>query len=974
MDIVSELKSLLKGEVYTDDIFRSLYATDASVYREIPLGVAFPSCADDLQKIILWASSHGIALIPRAAGTSLAGQVVGSGLVVDTGRYMNRILEINKDERTVWVEPGVIRDDLNRVLKTLGLHFAPETSTSNRCMIAGMVGNNACGAHSLLYGSTRDHLLEVKGFLADGSPFHTKPITPEAFHEHLLKAGREGDIYRFIKGLLDDKDFREEMEQTLPWPEIRRRNTGYALDILMQMQPWNAVGAPFNLSKLIAGSEGTLMMISAVKLSLENLPPPVMVLLCPHFQTLQEAFEANLIALRHPVSSVELIDKVILTCTANHPGLRRNRFFIQGSPGAVLLIELFGGDHQATVNLAHSIAADISNAGYGYHFPVITGADIEKVWELRKAGLGLLSNVEGPARPVSVIEDTAVRPQDLPAYMCAFARILEELGLSCVYYAHISTGELHLKPLLDLKDPEHVKRFREVAERTAHLVRQFRGSLSGEHGDGRLRGEFIPWITGEKIYRQFEALKAIFDHKGILNPGKITGTLPMDSSLRYSGRYTEPSFTPFFDYTADGGFLRAVERCNGSGDCRRPWWHGGVMCPSYQASLDERFSTRGRSNLIRESLTRPGNAKPFADPALKEILDQCLACKGCKLECPSAVDMARFKAEVMHQYYHHHKTPLSVTLLTRINRINRLFVPIPGLYNALINLHPVSMAIKRIAGIHPRRDLPHLSHPILEKWLKRNRKRLYNLDVTQKGKVIFYVDEFTNFFDAPIGIQAVELLLALGYMVTPFIKGESGRAAFSKGKLKYARTCAERNVARLKNLVGPNLPLVGIEPSTILAFKDEYPDIVLPHLASEAKHVAAHTFLIEDFLVREYAKGNITAQSFKTNTQSVVYHGHCHQKSVCPSDSLKRMLEIPEGYSAESISSGCCGMAGSFGMEKKNYALSMKIGELVLFPFVRNLPDGTVIAMPGASCRQQLFDGTGRKALHPVEILYNALK
>ncbi|MFO7723771.1 MAG: FAD-linked oxidase C-terminal domain-containing protein, partial [Bacteroidales bacterium] len=590
-------------------------------------------------------------------------------------------------------------------------------------------------------------------------------------------------------------------------------------------------------------------------------------------------------------------------------------------------------------------------------------------------GLGLLSNVEGLAKPVPVIEDTAVRPVDLPAYMADFDSMLSDLGLSCVYYAHISTGELHLRPVLDLKNPDHIRLFRRVAEESAKLVKKYRGSLSGEHGDGRLRGEFIPWMVGDEIYDYFVRLKGIFDPGGMLNPGKITGTPPMDTSLRYSGSYQAPPFEPVFNYDHDGGFLQAVERCNGSGDCRRPSWYNGVMCPSYQASLDERLSTRGRSNLIREALSRPLNGKPFANPALREILDQCLSCKGCKSECPSAVDMARYKAEIMHQYYLHHGMPLSVRLVSNISRINRIFRKIPWFYNVALAIPPIEWLIKKLTGIHPDRKIPRLSNPALQTWIKKHSIGAEpNATGHSKGTVIFFVDEFTNDFDASIGKMGITLLKSLGYHVIPYIGEESGRAPFSKGDLKRAKQCANRNVSWLRNMVNQEVPLVGIEPSTLLVFRDEYPDIVDDELVEDARRIGGNALLIEEFMVRELDKGNIGSQYFSDESCSIVVHGHCHQKSLVKNSGLVRMLSIPGNYTAEELKSGCCGMAGSFGMERKNYELSMKIGEQFLFPTIRQLGDGIIVAMPGTSCRQQLHDGTGKRAFHPVEILYKALK
>lgn len=973
VDVIDFLRRRLKGTVFNDLTHKAMYATDASAYREIPFAIAFPADEQDLQEILLWAAENSMPVIPRTAGTSLAGQVVGNGLVVDTGRNLNRILEVNPEEKYAWVQPGVIRDDLNRKLKQYGLFFAPETSTSNRCMIGGMVGNNACGANSLVYGSTRDHLLEVKGFWADGSPLHAKPLSIKEFNQRLEMQTVQGDVFRFLNRILGDENNRERIIQAFPPPEIKRRNTGYALDISMDCQQWVDNDRPFNLAPLIAGSEGTLVMMSAIKVNLVELPPEKKVIICAQFKNLEEVFDANLIVLKYPVRSIELIDNIVLECTELHQSLKTNRFFIEGNPAAVLFIELAGDNLKIIEDLASEISEAIYGAGYGYAFPIVKGSDIDRVWELRKAGLGLLSNVKGPARPVPFIEDAAVRPQELKSYVVEIREMLASYGLSCVFYAHIGTGELHLRPVLDLKNPDHIQLFRRVAEKCAGIVKKYNGSLSGEHGDGRSRGEFVKQMVGEEVYTIFNELKYTFDPKGLLNPGKIVDAVPMDTSLRYPEEYYSGDFTTAFDFSADGGLLQAVERCNGSGDCLKPHWYGGEMCPSYQVTRDERLSTRGRANFIRESLAFCTEGKLSVNLELIDVLNQCLSCKACKNECPSSVDLARYKAEILNLYYQHHSTPLPVKLMMNIFTLAKLFKHAPWLFNAAANAPLISRVVKRAADIHPQRSLPRFPIPSLSVWVKRNKKLLNPSSEKTKGHVLFYVDEFTDYLDPQPGIAAISLLAELGYRVSPFCGKESGRVAVSKGKLDVAKRLASDNVMKLKSIVRHDKPLVGVEPSALLIFKDEYPDLVTPELVEGARQIAAHTLLIEDFIVSQFDEGKITSEVFEDSPQKVVFHGHCHQKAISNTGALKRMLEIPIGYKAEEIKSGCCGMAGSFGMERKNYDLSMKIGEQVLFPYLRNLSNGTIVAMPGTSCRQQVFDGTGIRALHPVEILFRAL-
>jgi len=639
----NELRSRLKGDLFTGDSMRLLYATDASAYRELPAGVCRPKDEDDLRLLIDFAAKMKIPLIPRTAGTSLAGQVVGSGLVVDVSRYMTEVIELNAEERWVRVQPGVVLDELNKMAEPYGLFFGPETSTSNRCMIGGMVGNNSCGSHSLVYGSTRDHTLEIKALLSDGSEATFGPLSPEAFNQKCSLGNLEGKIYRSVRDMLADPVNQQEIRSQYPDPQIERRNTGYALDLLLDSEPFTPDAPPFNFCRLLAGSEGTLAFSTEIKLNLVPLPPKEKALICIHCENLEDAFKGNLIALRHNPVAVELIDNYILERTKDNIEQRKNRFFIQGEPAAILVVELALESREAIDSLAAALEADMRKEGYGYHFPVVYGNDINKVWALRKAGLGLLSNVPGDAKPVAVIEDTAVNPAVLPDYMVDFRLMLEKLGLDCVFYAHIATGELHLRPVLNLKDPGDVEMFHTVALETAKLVKKYRGSLSGEHGDGRLRGEFIPLMLGEHNYQLLKEVKQTWDPYGIFNPGKITDTPRMNTSLRYESGQVTREIDTILDFSANQGILRAAEQCNGSGDCRKSEIFTGTMCPSYQATRDETATTRARANILREFLTRSNKENPFDHREIYEIMDLCLSCKGCKSECPSNVDIAKYK-------------------------------------------------------------------------------------------------------------------------------------------------------------------------------------------------------------------------------------------------------------------------------------------------------------------------------------------
>ncbi len=966
------LQADLDGKLHIDDVTRLLYATDASAYREKPLGVILPRHTADLEKIIAFAREYQVPLIPRAAGTSLAGQVVGGGLVVDISRHMNRVLELNVAEKWVKVEPGVILDELNAFLQPHGLFFGPETSTSNRCMIGGMLGNNACGAHSMVYGSTRDHTLEIEALLSDGTAVTFRDMSRKELQEKARQTDLEGMIYSGMLDILEDPVNQQEIKAQAPHPAIHRRNTGYALDILLNGQPFKEEGPAFNLSRLLAGSEGTLAFITAVKLNLVELPPPEKGLLCVHFRTLEEAFQANLIALEHGPVAVELMDHTILELTRGNLEQQKNRFFIEGEPGAILIIE-FAGQSPEEVSQRTSAAREaLQRAGFGYHFPYITGPAMTRVWNLRKAGLGVLSNMPGDAKPVSVVEDTAVRPEDLPGYMEAFKQVIDSYGLDCVYHAHIGSGELHLRPVLDLKNPEHVEIFRSLARDIARLVKKYHGSLSGEHGDGRLRGEFIPLMVGEKVYGLYRQIKETWDPLGIFNPGKITSTPPMNTSLRYEPGTVTREFETIFDFSAAGGLLRATEKCNGSGDCRKTEKTGGTMCPSYMASRDEYTTTRARANLLREILSRPGNGNPFASRELYEILDLCLSCKACKSECPSSVDMTKLKAEFMQHYHDAHGIPLRTRLIAYIASLQKWGALFPAFFNTVASKPFFARPLKKMIGFAQERSIPLLQKTTLRRWIRRHPELLQPAGEV-RGELVLFVDEFSNFTDTHSGIAAIRLLHALGYRIEVPGADQSGRTFLSKGLLRTARKKAENNIRLLAPLVRQEKPLVGLEPSAILGFRDEYPELAGPELREQARSLKNNALLLEEFLVRESEAGRIEASRFTDKPAKISLHGHCQQKAVASTEPTRKMLSIPVNYEVEEIPSGCCGMAGSFGYEKEHYELSMKVGELVLFPAIRQLEPDVIVAAPGTSCRHQIMDGTGRKALHPAEILWEAL-
>lgn len=1003
-------------KIYSDSLHKIAYATDASVYREIPYGVAYPAKVADIQELMRTAREKGIDLIPRAGGTSIAGQVVGSGIVADISKHWNKILEINAEERWARVQPGVVRDELNISLKPYGLFFSPETSTSNRCCIGGMFGNNSCGTHSLVYGSTRHHVIAAKGVLTDGTVEEFKEVSlrelsfrfgkkfwEKESHESLIES-----IYaQLIRFAFDDKT-AELIEKNYPDKELQRRSCGYAIDEVIEgLKDFSKpiLDRTINLCKLLAGSEGTLSFITEITVSLDELPPKEMMVVCGHCDSLEKSFEANLIALQNQPSAVELMDGDILKLSKGNPEQEKNRFFVEGDPAALLITELRADYRWELDNMAKVLENDLLYSGLVYKCTRVYGEDVARVWALRKAGLGILGGMKGDAKPMGVIEDTAVAPKRLPDYMKDFREMLDRLGAKCgqsvltvVFYGHISTGELHLRPIINLKTKEGRELFRNIATETARLVKKHRGSISGEHGDGRLRGEFIPLLYGEECYELMRQVKQCWDPDGILNRHKIVDTLPMDSMLRFEedqryeiekligSDHTYYNWKAAFDECDAPGATGAksqvhalmctIEQCNGAGDCRKSNLIGGTLCPAFKVSGDETKTTRARANVLREVLTRGGD-----DKLIKEVLDSCLACKGCRSECPSNVDMTRLRAEVLQHYYDKHGTPLRTWLVARMAVLEELGRKVRPLYNFMAGWKPSAAIIKRIVKFAPERSIPKLSQKTMRQLVEKERQMIR---VARPKKLVYlFADEFTNQQEAELGRMFANLLLRLGYRIVIPKHMESGRAAISKGCLKRAKEIAKDNVAMMSVLVSENRPLVGIEPSAILTFRDEYPDLVPPEWQKDAIKLGKNCLLYDEFLKREMDEGNISSDDFKDDEMEIWLHGHCHQKALVGIEKTVQALELLKGAKVHVIPSGCCGMAGSFGYEMEHYKTSLEIGEMILFPAVRKMEevrckreDGIpmFVAAPGTSCRQQILDGTGVRAVHPIEILYKYLK
>lgn len=962
--MLKNLSSSLKGELFLDDLHRSIYATDASVYRQTPLGVCYPKDQHDITKVVEFCNENNIPIIPRTAGTSLAGQCVGEGLVVDVSKHLTRILSLDKDKQTVSVEPGVIRDELNTYLKPYGLFFGPNTSTSNRCMIAGMVGNNSSGTTCIKYGVTRDKVLEIHAILSDGTPVVFKDLSAVEFQEKLKLDTLEGEIYRSIHRELTKEGVGKQIQDNFPKPEIHRRNTGYAIDELLKLQPFNSQGSNFNLCKLLSGSEGTLVFMTKIVLQLDRLMPEHSVMVAAHFNSVSDCCNTVYDVMQHDLFTCEMMDKVILDCTKNNKSQLPNRFFIQEDPQAILMLELRSDDkenlEEKRVKLLSALDQSLS-----YAHPSLYGTQIDQAVELRKAGLGLLGNIVGDKKAVACIEDTAVNIEDLSAYIAEFSTIMKKYDQAAVYYAHAGAGELHLRPILDLKKSEDVKHFRQITTDVAHLVKRYGGSMSGEHGDGRVRAEFIKLMIGDDNYALLKRIKQSFDPKGIFNPGKIIDAPAMDTNLRYEVDLKEPEISTLLDFSDSLGILRAAEKCNGSGDCRKTHHSSGGMCPSYHATKDEKDTTRARANALREYLTHSEKPNKFNQNELKEVFDLCVSCKACSSECPSNVDVATLKAEFLYQYYKDNKPSLRDRAFAYNTQLNKLGKLLPWLTNSKL----MGAIVKKSLNIADERRLPKVQNFNFDTYLSRALQKMQP-KLKQEKQVVLYIDEFTQYMDVEIGKDAIDLLVGLGYNPSLYY-GESGRTFISKGFLAQAQKYANRNTEALMTYVGNQIPILGIEPSAVLSFRDEY--LRMAKDTDSAKKLAKGSFIIEEFLASEIKKGVITSDSFTQEKRTIKYHVHCHQKSQSDIKVSFDVLNLPSNYQVSMINSGCCGMAGSFGYEKEHYKVSMQMGELRLFPSIRKAADKCTIVANGTSCRHQINDGTGVMAIHPISLLKQAL-
>ena len=970
-ELAGELRKRVTGEVRFDPYSRALYSTDASIYRMEPVGVVIPRNAEDVLAVMDVASRNRVPVLPRCGGTSLAGQTVNHAIVMDFSKYMRGVLEVNAGERWARVQPGIVLDHLNQALAVHRLQYAPDPTTSNRACVGGGVGNNTCGSHSVIYGKTLDHVLEVQAVLSDGSQAHFRQIEGQEVESRLSGTGLESEIYRQVARVA--RENRDEIAAR--YPNIMRRVSGYNLD--------DFIGdGPVNMARMVVGSEGTLCVVTEVKVNLVPVPARK-ALAVLHFRDIAEACEATWELLGHNPAAVELIGRMILDRCRTSLGFSHLLSFVEGEPGALLVVEVNGDSDIEVRSKLDSLKADVERKGLGYAcVNLLEPGDQAKVWALRSAGLGLLMSTKGDSKPLPYVEDTAVDPRNLGEFVRKFEEVVKAHGTTAGYYGHASVGCLHIRPLVDLKDSAGVDRMVSIASDISDLVLEHGGSLSGEHGDGIVRGVWNEKMFGPRIYQAFRDVKRAWDPQGIMNPGKIIDCPPMTENLRFGPEYSTEDLDTKLDFSADLGLASLVEMCNGMGACRKTT---GTMCPSYMVTKEEEHSTRGRANLLRAVLSGALPASELTGRRLYDAMDLCLECKGCKAECQTGVDMAKLKYEFLDRYHRARGLPLRARIFANINTLSRVGARLAPLSNWAANNPLGKRLLHALLGIHSARSLPPLTRTTFPQWFAARppsmREAQDGSDAVQTKRVLLFNDTFMNYNYPRVGIAAVELLERAGFAVELAApSGGSrtgavccGRPMVSKGLLDKARANARRNVEVLYPYVRQGVPIVGCEPSCVLTLRDEYPDL-LPEgeERARAREVAAGSYLVEEFLATPQTRGALDTEFADVSHRKLLLHGHCHQKALVGAGPSVAALKLA-GYQVEEVDSGCCGMAGSFGFEAEHYDISMEIGRLRLFPAVESKGPEWDVAVTGVSCRQQVEHGTGRRARHVVEYLREAL-
>jgi FAD/FMN-containing dehydrogenase/Fe-S oxidoreductase len=949
--LAQHLRRHIQGEVRFDPTSRRLYSTDGSIYRIEPLGVVVPRTPEDIVTVVQVAGEMDIPITARGGGTSLSGQSIGPGVVLDCSKYLNEVLDIDPAARVARVRPGVVLDQLNRSVAAHDLQFGPEVATASRANLGGMIGNNSAGARSIVYGKTIDHVRRLGVVLADGSRADFDPLTAEEWDKKASQRSFEGHIYRGVRQTVQDN--AEEIGKR--FPRILRRVSGYNLDRFAALS--GEPGRRAGLHELVIGGEGTLAIVTEAELNLIPRPKARGVLVA-HFATLAASMDALAPCLEFRPSAVELLDKLLIELSRANLSLRDAMAPVVGDPETLLMIEFSGDDPAEVADRVEKLRQRLRGInGVEALVPALDAAVRDPLWAARSAAAGLLYGVPGDRKPIAFVEDPAVEPARLPEFVARFRDLLRSNGTDGAFYGHASVGCLHLRPMLNLKDPGEVALMRRIAEQVTDLVLEFGGSLSGEHGDGLVRSEWNRKMFGPVVYGAFCRVKHLFDPKSLLNPGKVVAADPMTENLRYGPDYHPVGPEPVFDYEKQGGFVRAVEFCNGNGACRK--LAGGTMCPSFRATRDEKDSTRGRANALRLAMSSPQPLKEVRSRWVYDVLDLCLMCKACKSECPANVDMAKLKAEFLEHYYEGRMRPLGQRLMANIHLLNRLGAPAAPLVNWLQTRRSLRWLLEKTAGIDRRRSLPTLHADHLRHWFAR-----WPRAAAGGRKVLLLDDCFTTFNEPEIGRAAVRVLEAAGCNVELASLACCGRSMISKGFLRQARDLIAAQLPGLARRVADGTPLVGLEPSCLLTLADEWPELVP---GADARRVAAAARLADAWLAEQVAAGRC-ALKLKESSGRVMVHGHCHQKALVGTGGTAAALRLVPGLAVSVLDTGCCGMAGSFGFEREHYDLSVSVAELSLLPALRADTVATVVA-PGTSCRHQIRDLDGRRALHPLEVL-----
>jgi FAD/FMN-containing dehydrogenase/Fe-S oxidoreductase len=968
------LSRSVAGEVRFDRLSRALYSTDASVYQIVPVGVVVPKTESDILETIKLCAEFHVPLTARGGGTSQAGQSIGPGVVLDCSKSWNAILEIDAAGRRARVQPGCVLDDLNRALKPYGLLFAPDVSTSNRATIGGMIANNSSGARSVYYGKTIDHVLSLKVALADGSTLEAGPLSVDQFQARAHRDDRLGACYRTIARLASE--CADEVERR--FPKILRRVGGYNLDRFLRGDQ----NGCFNLTHLLVGSEGTLGVTLEATLRLVELPKARAVVVA-QFSDLLDSLAATPQILNHRPAAVEVIDRYVLDSTRLNPEAARLRDFLQGDPAAILLIELYGETAGELVPRLETLEADLRRLATFHHLHRATDPGAQaRIWSLRKMALGLSMAQKGDAKAISFVEDTAVAPEHLRDYIAEFLEIVARHETKAGVYAHASVGCLHVRPVINLKTEAGVRQFESIAADVADLVLKYGGALSGEHGDGLVRSPFQEKMFGPVLYDAFREIKRTFDPGNILNPGKIVNAPPLATNLRYGTEYVTPAVPTTFDFSADGSVLQAVELCAGVGACRKTG--DGTMCPSFRATRDERESTRGRANALRMAITGQMGFQGFTDPALREVLDLCLECKACKSECPTNVDMARLKAEYLHQYQREHGIPRRNRLFGRIGRISLIGSRLAPISNWIARNGLSRRLGEQIVGIDRRRVPPAFAR---RTWTDRVLAERPSAAATSgpskhstRSRVFLFPDTFANYFEPEVAEATYQVLEGAGFQVNCGLAREGGRdqlfccgrPQISNGLLEEAMALARHNVERLLPWAQAGVRILACEPSCILTLKDDYPALLRGTWRAKADIVSAACCTFEEMF--EGQESQPSALNLRGGARRILVQGHCHQRSLVGMNPLLRLLQKIPAAEVVDLDAGCCGMAGSFGYETEHYEISQRVGEHRLFPAIRAAADDTVIVANGFSCRLQVDHFCGRTAIHPAVLLQQLMK